>query len=79
MPFGLTNHLVPLVDFMNMIFRSYLDKFVVIFINDILIYSKNKEDRANQLRGTLTSLREHQLYDKLKKCELCLTEVAFLE
>jgi hypothetical protein len=55
-----------------------LDKFVVIFIDNILIYSKNKEDHAEHLRIVLTRLREHQLYAKFNNCEFWLREVPFL-
>jgi len=55
-----------------------LDKFVVVFIDDILIYSRNRKDHADHLRVVLDVLREHQLYDKLSKCEFWLEEVQFL-
>jgi hypothetical protein len=63
---------------MNKIFMPYLDKFVIVFIDDILIYSKNKEDHANHLRIALQLLREHQLYAKFNKCEFWLDQVEFL-
>jgi len=63
---------------MNRVFRPYSDKFVVVFMDDILIYSKDKEEHANQLRTVLQTFREHQLYGKLKKCEFWLQEVVFL-
>jgi len=66
------------MDLVNRVFRPYLDKFVVMFIDDILIYSKDKEEHANHLRMVLQTLREHQLYGKLKKCEFWLEEVVFL-
>jgi len=78
MPFGVTNALVVFMDYMNRIFRPYLDKFVVVFINDILIYSRNREEHAEHLRVVLTVLKEHQLYGKLSKCEFWLEEVQFL-
>jgi len=56
-----------------------LDKFVVVFINDILIYSRTRKEYANHLRVVLNVLREHQLYGKLCKCEFWLKEVQFLE
>jgi hypothetical protein len=56
----------------------YLDKFVIVFIDDILIYSKNKEDHAKHLRIALQVLREHQLYAKFSKCEFWLDQVEFL-
>ena len=55
-----------------------MDKFVVVFIDDILIYSRNRKDHADHLRVVLDVLREHQLYDKLSKCEFWLEEVQFL-
>ena len=55
-----------------------MDKFVVVFIDDILIYSRNREDHVDDLRVVLDVLREHQLYDKLSKCEFWLEEVHFL-
>jgi hypothetical protein len=63
---------------MNSIFMPELDKFVVVFIDDILIYSKNKEKHAEHLRIVLSHLREHQLYAKFSKCEFWLDEVSFL-
>jgi len=78
MPFAVTNAPTVFVDYMNRIFRPYLDKFVVVFIDDILIYSRNKEEHAGHLRIVLEMLREHQLYGKLSKCEFWLDEVQFL-
>ena len=78
MPFGVTNALAIFMDYMNQIFRPYLDKFVVVFIDDILIYSQTKEEHAGHLRIVLEVLRGHQLYDKLSKCEFWLEEVQFL-
>jgi hypothetical protein len=63
---------------MNKIFMPYLDKFVIVFIDDILIYSKNKEDHAQHLRIALQVLRKHQLYAKFSKCEFWLDQVEFL-
>ena len=77
-PFGLTNAPTAFMDLMNRVFRPYVDKFVVVFIDDILIYSKDKEGHADHLRTVLQTLREHQLYGKLKKCEFWLEEVVFL-
>ena len=54
---------------MNIVFNRYLDKFVLVFLNDILVYSKNKEEHEEHLRLTLQVLREHQLYAKLSKCD----------
>ena len=63
---------------MNSVFMSELDKFVVVFIDDILIYSKNEEEHAEHLRIVLQRLREHKLYAKYSKCDFWLTEVQFL-
>ena len=78
MPFGVTNAPTVFMDYMNQIFRPYLDRFVVVFIDDILIYSKNKEEYADNLKVVLAVLREHQLYGKPSKCEFWLEEVQFL-
>jgi hypothetical protein len=63
---------------MNKVFMEELDKFVVVFIDDILIYSKNREDHKRHLRVVLGRLRAHQLYAKLSKCEFWLEKIAFL-
>ncbi|GAU47914.1 hypothetical protein TSUD_404670, partial [Trifolium subterraneum] len=78
MPFGLTNAPAVFMDYMNRIFQPYLDKFVVIFIDDILIYSKDPQEHAEHLRIVLNILREKQLYAKFSKCEFWLSEVKFL-
>jgi hypothetical protein len=67
------------MNLMNKIFMPYLDKFVIVFIDDISIYSKDKEEHAKHLRIALQILREHQLYAKFSKCELWLDQVEFLE
>jgi hypothetical protein len=66
------------MDYMNRIFNQFLDKFVVVFIDDILIYSKSYEEHKNHLRQVLQILREKKLYAKLSKCEFWLEEVKFL-
>jgi len=63
---------------MNKVFMEFLDKFVVVFIDDILIYSKNEEEHEEHLRLVLKKLREHKLYAKFSKCEFWLKEVGFL-
>ncbi|XP_019183732.1 PREDICTED: uncharacterized protein LOC109178608 [Ipomoea nil] len=78
MPFGLTNALAIFMDLMNRVFRPYLDEFVVVFIDDILIYSKGMDDHERHLRIVLQLLRDHQLYAKLSKCEFWRDTVAFL-
>ena len=69
MLFGLTNARAAFMDLMNIVCRPYLDKFVMVFIDDVLIYSKDREECADHLRMVLQTLREHQLCGKLKKCE----------
>jgi len=78
MPFGVTNAPAVFMDYMNRIFRPFLDKFVVVFIDDILIYSRTQEEHAEHLRLVLGVLREKQLYAKLSKCEFWMDEVQFL-
>ncbi|XP_052723766.1 uncharacterized protein LOC128193721 [Vigna angularis] len=78
MPFGVTNAPTIFMDYMNRIFRPYLDKFVVVFIYDILIYSKNCEEHEEHLRLVLGVLREKELYAKLSKCEFWMKSVQFL-
>jgi hypothetical protein len=78
MSFGLTNAPAYFMYLMNKAFMEYFDKFVVVFIDDILIFSKNKEDHDEHLRVVLQKLRENQLYAKLSKCEFWLKEVLFL-
>ena len=78
MPFGLTNAPAAFMDLMNRIFRPYLDQFVIVFINDILIYSSSGEEHAEHLRIILQTLGEHRLYAKLSKCPFWLYNVTFL-
>ena len=78
MSFGLTNAPAHFMYLMNSVFMPELDKFVVVFIDDILIYSKTKEEHEEHLRIVLTRLREHQLYAKFSKCEFWIDEVQFL-
>nr|AAQ56486.1 putative polyprotein [Oryza sativa Japonica Group] len=78
MSFGLTNAPAFFINLMNKVFMEYLDKFVVVFIDDILIYSRTKEEHEEHLRLALEKLREHQLYAKFSKCEFWLSEVKFL-
>ncbi|KAG8474271.1 hypothetical protein CXB51_033533 [Gossypium anomalum] len=77
-PFGLTNAPAVFMDLMNQIFRQYLDRFVVVFIDDILIYSRDETEHAEHLRLVLQILRDKQLYAKFSKCEFWLREVSFL-
>nr|CAE04480.3 OSJNBa0029L02.21 [Oryza sativa Japonica Group] len=78
MSFGLTNAPAFFMNLMNKVFVEYLDKFVVVFIDDILVYSQSEEDHQQHLCLVLGKLREHQLYAKLSKCEFWLSEVKFL-
>ena len=66
------------MDLMNRVFHKYLDKFIVVFIDDILIYSKNEKEHEECLRITLQLHKEKQLYVKFKKCEFWLDRVVFL-
>ena len=66
------------MDLMNRVFGPYLDKFVTVFFDDILVYSSRKEEHAEHLRIVLQTLREHQLYAKFSKCQFWLDRVAFL-
>ncbi|KAL4284618.1 hypothetical protein GQ457_16G017710 [Hibiscus cannabinus] len=78
MPFGLTNAPATFMDLMNRIFKPYIDKFIIVFIDDILIYSRNKDEHAEHLRIVLQTLRDRQLFAKFSKCEFWLSKVAFL-
>ena len=78
MPFGLTNASAAFMDLMNRVFRLYVDQFVVVFIDGILVYSKDWENHDTHLRVVLETLRKAQLYAKLSKCEFWLNEVSFL-
>ena len=78
MSFGLTNALVAFMDLMHRVFQPYLDRFIVVFVDNISIYSKFEEDHEGHLKIVLQTLREHQLYAKFSKCEFWLTKVRFL-
>jgi hypothetical protein len=78
MSFGLTNAPAYFMYLMNKVFMDYLDKFVVVFIDDILVFSENEDEHEEHLRLVLQRLRENQLYAKLSKCEFRLKEVSFL-
>ena len=78
MPFGLTNAPTGFMDLMHRVFQPYLDQFVVVFVDDILIYSQSEWEHEYHLGIVLQLLRDHQLYAKFSKCEFWLTEVTFL-
>ena len=69
MSFGLTNAPAASMDLMNRVFRPYVDQFVVVFIDDILVYSKSMEEHVYHLKTVLQTLRENQLYAKFSKCD----------
>ncbi|GJX73357.1 putative reverse transcriptase domain-containing protein [Tanacetum coccineum] len=78
MPFGLTNAPTIFMDLMNRVCRPYLDRFVIVFIDDILIYSKTQEEHVEHFRLVLELLKKEKLYAKFSKCEFWLREVRFL-
>ena len=78
MSFGLTNAPVAFMDLMNRVFRPYLDRFVIIFIDDILVYSRSELEHERHLGLVLQTLRQYQLYAKFSKCEFWLSRVGFL-
>ena len=77
-PFGLTNAPAAFMDLMHRVFQPYLDQFVVVFIDDVLIYSKLEDEHEGHLRIVLQTLRDHQLYAKFTKCEFWIIKVRFL-
>ena len=78
MPFGFTNAPAVFMDLMHRIFREYLDKFVIVFIDDILVYSKDEEEHKEHLGIVLQTLRDHQLFAKFSKCDFWHREENFL-
>ena len=72
MPFRLTHALAMVMDLMNRVFKPSMDKFIIVFIDDILVYSKS-EEHTQHLKITLQTLREHQLYVKFSKCNFWMT------
>jgi hypothetical protein len=79
MSFGLTNAPAYFMNLMNKVFMEYLDRFIMVFIDDILIYSQSDSDHEEHLRLVLQKLRDNQLYAKYSKCEFWIDEVSFLE
>ena len=78
MPFRLTNAPASFMDLMNRVFRPYVDQFVVVFIDDILVYSKDAREHEHHLIIVIETLREKKLYDKQDKCDFWLKKVSFL-
>ena len=78
MVFGLTNALEAFMDLMNRVFRPYVDQFVVVFIDDILVYSNDAQEHEQHLRIVMATLREKKLYANLSKCDFWLKKVSFL-
>ena len=78
MPFELKNATTAFMDLMNRVFRPYVDQFVVVFIDNLLVYSKDLENHDTHLQVVLETLRKERLYEKLSKCEFWLKDVSFL-
>ena len=78
MSLRLNNSSAPFMDMMNRVFKQYLDLFIFVFIDDILIYSRSEEEHASHLRVVLQTLKDRQLFAKFSKCEFWLQSVAFL-
>ena len=76
MPFGLTNALIAFMDLISIVFNPSLNKFIIVFIGDILVYSRTPEEHISHMREVLEVLRRNELYAKLAKCEFWLKKVA---
>lgn len=77
MPFGLTNAPAAFMDLMNRVFQPFLDQFVIVFIDDILVYSRNQEEHRQHLTAVLQILKDRRLYAKFSKCDFWLEHIAF--
>ena len=78
MPFGVTNASIQFMNMMNDLLGEYLDKFVLVFLHNVLIYSANPLDHTKHLKNILGKLREHHLFTKANKCEILKTSLEFL-
>lgn len=78
MSFGLKNAPITFIDLMNRVFKPYLGQFIIMFIDDILVYSKSLEEHGDHMRIALQILKDHKLYVKFNKCEFWLGKVDFL-
>nr|GEW93702.1 putative reverse transcriptase domain-containing protein [Tanacetum cinerariifolium] len=78
MPFGLTSALAVFIDLMNQVYKPYLDKFMIVFIDDILIYSKDEKEHEEHLKAILELIKKEELYAKFSKCEFWFPKVQFL-
>lgn len=79
MSFGLTNVPITFMDLMDRVFKLYLDQFMVVFINDIFVYSKSTEEHESHLGIVLQTLRDYKFFSKFNKCEFWLNQVSFLD
>ena len=77
-PYGLTNTPAAFMDLLNRVFQPYLDRFVIVFIDDILVYSGSPDEHSEHLRIGMQTLKEQKLYAKLSKCQFWLDRVVFL-
>ena len=78
MSFGLTNTPAAFIDLMNRVFRPFLDRFVIVFKDDIMVYSRTEQEHTKHLHQVLQTLKEHKLYAKFSKCKFWLSRVVFL-
>jgi hypothetical protein len=78
MPFGLTNSSGTFIRLMNHVLRSFIEKFVIVCFDDILIYIKRLNEHINHLKQVIEILRKEKLYDSLKKCDFCMERIVFI-